>query len=143
MGAYGGKDVILKIGDGAESAEEFTPVGQLIDISGPSMTRSVVEIAHRGLTDFWKEFLPGLKDAGEVTFNVAFDAALTSHTTWLAEMASEDVRNFELDFPSSASAGATTWSFSGIMTGYAPTGPHEGQLTADIIIKLSGQPSFT
>jgi len=49
-------------------------------------------------------------------------------------------RNFQLVFPDSA---ATTWQFAALVTGYEPKEPVGGKLSADIKLKLTGQPNFS
>lgn len=136
-----GFGTILKIGDGG-GPENFTAIAEVHDISGPSLSRDTVETTHQQSTEKWKEFIAGLKDAGEVSFDISYLPTHATHdntTGLLKDFDDGTLRNFELVFPDS---GATTWSFSALVTGYEPTAPKEDKLTAAITLKVSGKPTL-
>ncbi|KKL69977.1 hypothetical protein LCGC14_2109540, partial [marine sediment metagenome] len=47
--------------------------------------------------------------------------------------------NFQLIFPDS---GTTTWSFAALVTGFEPSAPVDGPLTASVSMLISGKPAI-
>ena len=108
-------------------------LAEILDVTGPGMTREAVNVSHMGTTDA-HEFIPvKLVDHGEVSVEIGFapeteppidDAAETITITW----------------PNSASS---EWAFTGFMTNFEPAGPLEDRMTATCTLKASGKPSFS
>jgi hypothetical protein len=137
--------IALQIGDGGTPTEVFTTIAQLLDVEGPSLERKVIDTTNHGSPNGWMQYLPGLKDGGEVTFSILFDPDLNTHgsTSGLLQWfgATNVLRNFKIVFTDAAPA--TTWNISGFVSKFTPKSPVEGALTADVTIKVSGQPTFT
>lgn len=112
-------------------------VGVYQEIDGPGLERDAVETTHMTSTSGYREFIPGLIDAGEVTAPLNFDpntnppiasAAGTLTITW--------------PIPDGGSTGAT-WACSAFVTSYKPTAPVDDRMTCEITWKLTGVPTFT
>jgi len=131
----------LKIGDGA-TEESFTSIAEVKDFDGPALTKDMQETTPHSPTGHkWRKFISGLRDGGEVTFDINYEPTETTHGTsgLLGELDEDELRNWQLVFPDS---GSTTWSFSGAVTGFNPSNPVEGVQTASISIKISGKPTL-
>ena len=119
----------------------FTDIGQVVDYGGPTLGRNSIDSTTRDDTNKWRTFIKGWKDAGELTFGVALDPALASHSTaagFLGDFLDDStIPNWQITFPDS-----TTWECLGFLTGSEPTGPLDDLLTADVSIKLSGEPTL-
>ena len=101
--------------------------GEILDISPPDGTLESIETSHMGTT-VAKTFTPAdLIDWGELNCQLAYDPA--------EDPPFGTVATFTITFPDST---ATTWIFSGFLTGLDPTVPLEGRATADVTIKVSG-----
>ena len=136
MPKYSGYDAQLGVDDGAGG---YTTVAQVRDISGPGLGTDTIETSDRDGSG-WKEFLGGLADGGEVTFDVLYDPTGATHnaTTGLVGMlASKAVKSWQLALP-----GSVNWTFDGLVTGFDPKAPLNDALTADVTIKVSGQPTL-
>lgn len=141
MATYSALGTLLKQGDGG-SPETFTTIAQVRDISGPGLSQEAVEVTHHSSTDGWREYVGGLFDGGEISFEIVYDPAEGTHdasTGLLKDMTDRTVRNFELVFPDT---GSTTWTFAALVTGFEPGAPVDGALTASVTLKLSGQPTL-
>lgn len=139
--ATSGFGTLLKIGDGG-GPETFTAVAEVTNVGGPSLTRDSHEASHMESPGAWDEHVPGLKRGGEVSLDLNFlpaDATQNAGTGLLADLESGVLRNFELVFPD---VGATTWSFSALVTAFEPTAPVDDRLTASVTLKVSGQPTL-
>ena len=141
--AYGTKmaiwDPTANAGAGA-----YVTIADVLDISGPSLARDALDVTSHDATEGWRDFIYGLKDAGEVTFDVLFDPTEPTHKNaqggLLFELAQGTAaQQFQITWPD----GTTTWTFNGLVTGFEPGAPVEDKLTASVTIKISGKPTLT
>ncbi len=132
----------LQIGDGATPTEAFTTIAEVMDISGPGLQQGTVEVTTHSSTNRYREFLATLKDGGEVSFDINYLPANGTHdptTGLLKKYEDGTIANYQLIFPDTA---ATQWDFSGIVTGFEPSEPVDGALTASVTLKISGSPTL-
>lgn len=132
---------LLKIGDG-EVEEEFTTIAEVTNIAGPNLSQETIDVTSHSSTERWREFIAGLLDAGEVSFDINFIPTENTHklsTGILGDMVAGTKRNFELVFPD---GGSTTWSFAAIITAFEPSEAIDDKLAASISLKLSGKPTL-
>jgi len=130
---------LLKRGDGG-GTEVFTTIAEVRDISGPSISVDTTEVTHQTSTNGWKEKLPTLKDAGEVSFDCNFiptENTQDAGAGLLLDLKNKTKRNFQLVFPDT-----TTWSFSAFVTGFAPSAPLGDALTASVTLTVTGEPTL-
>lgn len=118
-------------------------IAQIRDLSLPSFSREEIDTSHRD-QNFWRTFAKGMKDAGEIGFDIMFDPQLASHGTasasgLLADFANDGTAlpNWKIVFPDT-----TEWTCLGFVSGFDGDSPQDDALTADLSIKLSGEPSF-
>jgi hypothetical protein len=118
----------FSLGDGA-SPEVFTEVAQVFDISPPSESVDVIDKTHMKSPDRGREFMEGLSDPGETSFEMNFVPGSAAEALILAKR----TRNARITYPNSA-----TWTFKGIRTGYEPAVPNEDKMTASVTYKVAG-----
>lgn len=53
----------------------FARVGGIRDVDGPSMSSDEVEVTTNDSPQQWKEFIAGLKDGGDISFDMIYDIA--------------------------------------------------------------------
>ena len=132
---------LLKVGDGAAS-ESFTTIAEVSNIGGPALKLEAVEVTNHSSTNGWKEFVGGLLEGGEVSLEINYDPVHATHdasTGLIKDMSDRTVRNFQLVFPDS---GSTTWTFAALVTGFEPSEPVDGKLSAAVALTVSGQPTL-
>jgi hypothetical protein len=93
--AVAGIGTQLKIGDGGGS-EVFTTIGEVKDITGPAVTVDIVEVTNMDSPSFFKEYIPTLKDGGEVTFDVNYIGTSTTQAQLVTDYGNRTRRNFQL-----------------------------------------------
>lgn len=141
--AVSGYGTLLKMGDGAEP-EVYTTVAEVKDIGGPEMEADVIEVTNQDSTGGWKEFIAGLLDAGEVTFDVNWlpgDATQDATTGLVSVMFARVKRNFRLQWPGTGAGKVCT--FPALVTGISPDSPVDDANTASITLKVTGPPVFS
>lgn len=129
-------------GDGG-SPEAFTDlVGiEITNITPPQPTRDSIDASHELSPDSYREFIPGLVDAGEVSieFNFVPDAAgFATMLTELATAGSSAVKNRRIVFPD-----GSYFQFSAFLTGVSPETPLDDKMSATATFKVTGKPELT
>ena len=140
--AFHAQGSTLKISDMDEAEPTFTAVAELTDISGPSLSTDTIDVTNHDSEEAYREFVAGLKDAGEVNIEGNFLAShetLESASDVFALFDSGDLTDFEIEFPDDDT---TTWSFSGIVTAFETIANFEDAATFTATIKISGQPTL-
>src|SRR6185503_20859648 len=96
-----------------------------------------IDVTHMQSPNRNREFISGLNDPGECSFDMNFIPGATSDDRIFELMnlptGSSRARNCRVSFPN-----GTTWSFSGELTGYEPTVPVDDKMTATDTFKVSG-----
>jgi predicted secreted protein len=85
----------------------------------------------------WREFIGGLKDGGTLSADLNFDPAL--HGAILDAV--KDTHDIKITLPADADSAEVT--FAGYINTMSAAAPHDGQLEAEIAIKVSGPPTLT
>ena len=138
LNAFG---TLLKAGDGG-TPEVFTTIAEVTKISGPKLGLETIEVTNHSSTDGWKEFIGGLLEAGEVTFDINYIPTHATHnasTGLIAAIKNRTKGNYQLVFPD---VGATTWPFTALVTGFEPDEPVDDALSASVTLKITGKPTL-
>ena len=118
-------------GHGTTLAIGGSAVGQIISISGPNMTRDSIEITNMGSTSKWREFIPGMLDAGECTADVVYDG--TAVATFLAAQLTQTAQTITVTFPDEG-----TWAASGFLTSLGHSIPYDDKVSQSVGMKFTG-----
>lgn len=121
----------------------YSNIGQVSSITGPGLARDAVDSTTHDNADMWRSFMKGLKDGGELSFDIVYDPVLGTHnyTTGLLSDFDADatIPNFRLTFPD---AGTTEWIFPGFLTGFETQEPIDDLMKASVTIKVAGTPTL-
>ena len=110
-------------------------LAEIIDMSGPSISRDAIETSYLNQTELAKQFMmAALYDGGEVTFTIAFYPTTAPPIT-----SASPAETMTIAWPDSAS---TSWSFSAGCTNYEAKGPMGDKATADVTVKVCGDINF-
>jgi len=141
-GAVSAFGTFLRMGDGA-SPENFATIAEVKSISGPKMSMDTIDVTNHSSGIPWREYMAGLSDAGEITFDVNFIPTSATHsasTGMLADMINRTRRNYQIIFPDT---GHTAWQFLGFVTGFETGEEIDNVITSSVTIKVTGKPTFT
>lgn len=109
-------------------------VGHITTIGGPNMSAATIDTTDHDST--WAEFAAGMKDAGEVTFDVNF-MSTTSQKAVRDDLGT--AATYVIEFP-----GGTSVSFSAIVTAFGMSaGGVNDKLSSSVTLKVSGAPTWT
>lgn len=109
---------------------------KVLSVDGPDLSADAVEKTHSGSTNRWREFIAGLKDAGEVSLEINFDAN--------EPVAVGNEGTLTITFPLfNAQTTPAAFSSAAVSTGFTVSEPIEDRMTATVKFKLSGEPTWT
>ena len=137
MNAHG---TLLKLGDGGGS-EVFTTIAEVLDISGPGLARGVLDATSHS-SGGWKEKIAGIKDGGQVSFDINWVPNNATHgsSTGLISFFEADVaRNFKLV---ENTAPPLTWSFSALVVNFNSAKPVDGVRKGSITLEITGSVTY-
>ena len=120
----------------------YVTVAQVRNIGGPSMAGDMIDVSCMESPGFYRQFVQGYNDAGEVALDLIFDPAdetqdATDPDGLLALFDNQEENGFQIVFPDS-----TIWRFTGLVSAYEPGAPFDEALTATVTVKVTGQPTF-
>lgn len=122
----------------------YTDLANLKDISGPEISRETIDVTGHNSADGFTEFLAGLGDGGEVSFELEFDPSLAAHDDLVDYASADEIHNFYLKAPGWVSTGGGGyWAFAGLITKLGQSLPVKGAIMASVTIKVSGKPVWT
>lgn len=132
---------LLKIGDGG-APESFTSIAEVKSIEGPKLDTDDIDVTTHDTSDGFHEFIAGLKNAGELSFDINFVPQHATHslaTGLLGHyMENGDKRhNFQVVLPDT-----TTWLIPGFVKSFAIGAPVDNVLSAKVAIKVSSRPTL-
>ena len=127
------------IGNGAQFQIEsatpgtWTAISEVFDITPPNETSDVIDVTSFGSPEGQREYIVGLTDPGECSFEMNFTPGSASEGLLLTAKAARAAKNFRIVFPNDQ-----TWTFSGLLTGYEPSMPNDDKMTCTVTIKVTG-----
>jgi len=134
-----------QIGIGAEFHLEataggaLTPLGEITGISLPNPQVAEVEATHFGSPNRRREYISGLIEDGEGTFEMNYVPGSATDALIRAALADHEQRGYMIVIPD----GAGTWEVTGdcIVTGYERNVPIDDRMTATLSVRFTGASS--
>lgn len=114
----------------------FTALAGISNITGPGLSREILDVTAHDSPDGYREFLGGVKDPGEVSVDVNYDPSV--HDVWVDDLDDTEPRDYRITFPD-----GTAWAFSALLTAFSPSAPFDGKLSASASFKVTGKPVIT
>ena len=148
-----GYGALLQKGDGA-TPENFISILGVKSMSGPSISRDVQDVTSMTSGDGWREFIGGLNDGGEVSFEANW---LPRDPTQSQEQDTGGDTGFMGEFDKDSCASRGNWrilvpacpgedevslTFAGIVTGQNIEIPMDDVMSFQGTIKVSGRPEL-
>jgi len=115
----------------------FVVVGQVQNISGPSVSANDVDTTCMDSSSNYRTFTCGLLDPGELTFSVVYDSTSASHSCLVRNMNKRLTTNWSI------SVAGDSPDFNGYVKGMSREIPMDGLITCDVTVKVTGTPGYT
>jgi hypothetical protein len=120
-----------------------TAIAAVRSIGGPGMSLDTEDVTSHDSTEAWEEVVATILRSGEISLELAWDPNAATHKNsaggLLYDMTSRTSTTYSIVFPSTP---AVTWSFTAFVTGFEPSAEHDGALTADVTMKITGKPTL-
>jgi len=153
MAGFAGKGTILTMSTAALTSTSFGAtgaaviVGDLTNISGPTMSAEEIDISSHDTSGNFREFVVGFKDAGEISLegNLTADGGAAELVGAFKDRLN---RNFHINFPVTSTEGGVglcylRWEFEGIVSGVETATPYDDKASFSASVRLSGAPTLT
>lgn len=120
-----------------------TTIANVKNISGPGLTLDTEDVTSHDSTGAWEQVVATILRSGEITLELVYDPATATHKYaaggLLSDLTLRTAVSYTLVFSDTAT---TTWTFTAFVTGFEPSAPVEGALTATATLKITGQPTL-
>lgn len=118
-------------------------IAQVRSLSGANLSLDTVDVTAHDSTGAWEEVVATILRSGEISAEIIYDPNLATHKNasggLLYDLTSRASTTYSLVFPSSPTV---TWTFTAFVTGFEPSMPVDGELTASVTLKITGQPTI-
>jgi predicted secreted protein len=135
--------VKLQRGDGATPTEAFVTIAEVFNISGPNETAELIDVT--SFDSPAKEFIAGLRDGGEVSFEYNLVGEDTSQGGLRTDFTAGTKRNFKIDLDDATATLVvpSKYTFAAVVTALGNTFAANDKVTGSCTLKVSGAVSFT
>jgi len=121
-------------------AGTFYAIGEVLSVTPPTRTMSVVDITNHATTDYYREFLPGMIDPGTVTFTANY----VSSSSWANSLINDVMDSrAKVNWKVTLSGTATQhiWFGNGYVTNYQLLTANDQAVQYSISMKVTAKPS--
>lgn len=133
MAKYAAYGTLLKRG--------ATTIAAVTNISGPGLSLDTEDVTSHDSTGAWEEVVATILRSGDISVDIVYDPAAATHKNaaggLLADLVSRTAQTYSITF-----TGPVVWEFSAFVTGFEPSAPVDGALTASVSMKPTGQPTI-
>lgn len=125
---------------GAKLDWNSVDIAEVTSISGPSMKVDMLDATSHDSANTFREFVAGLADGGEVTFEGNFKAADTAGIiAFITDMQARQARTCKVELPASLGY----WSGTAYAIAFDMSFPHDEIMTFTATVKYTGKPTLT
>jgi predicted secreted protein len=122
---------------GTELRRNGTKVAEVVSISGPSISLDTEDVTSHDSTNGWEEMIATILRSGEVTCDINYVPTNSTHRNASGGLIYDMIQRATATW--TIVLGATTIaSFTGYVTAFEPSMPHDGKLAASVTIKPTG-----
>lgn len=116
------------------NGSEFQDVARVFGLSGPSMSREIIDVTTYDSIDGYREKIGGLRDGGQITFTLNYRRS--TYIIFKQAFEKDEPEQYRVVLPDEE---ATTLTFTGLVTELPLTIPEGDRITTEITIEISGK----
>lgn len=109
----------------------WVAIAEVKSISGPTMSREMIDVTSLDSTGGYREFIPSFRDGGTITLSINY--TYTGYKLLKQDFQSDELVNYEIIL-----ADGTSIEFSGYVQDLPITVKFDDAVTSEITIKVSG-----
>ena len=132
--AFAGAGSVFKRSVGDSSSASFLTLAEVVGISGPDASVTMIDVTPINQANFAREFVAGVIDYGEVTLEMNF-----TRDTYLIMKSDMEDRVRKRSQIVLSDAGATTLEFWSLVSALGMATPLDDKVSASVTIKVSGK----
>lgn len=111
-----------------------TTIAEVVNISGPNISRDFIDVTHQESPSKAREFITNLIDGGEITLELNFLPANSTQKDLIDDIYVDTAQSYSVVWID----GPTTWSFTGFIQSAEPSAPVDNKLSLSVTIKITG-----
>lgn len=115
-------------------------VSEVTNDLGVSPKREMIDVTNHDSDDDYSEFIPGLKDGGEIKVECNSVPADTGQAGVYTDFEAGGKKAFVITFPDT---GAGAWTGYGYISDLEMVCPTKGQVKLHFTVKVTGKPTWT
>jgi hypothetical protein len=112
-------------------------VANITNITGPGVSRDMLDKTVHGTTDYYRTFIPGLIDGGEISVEGNLGTAAGGNVLMTL------LNNGTKTTGATLVSGGMTWTFNCYVSAFSCGFPHDGLISFSGTIKIDGKPVLT
>ena len=116
------------------SSGSWENIAEILSISGPTMSRDVIDTTTLDTSGGYRTFITGFRNAGTITLTMNFTR--DGYETMKTDFESDTAQNYEIILPDDDN---TSLEFEGLVTELPLTISPDDKITVDVTIQISGQ----
>ncbi len=133
--AFSGQGTIIARADPG-ATPTFVTIAEIKSISGPGGASTTLDTTT--LSSTAKEFVPGLKDNGEVSLSVNFVPGDAGQQQMIDDQENLTMAVYRITYADKKPTGGTTATFNAYVTNFSPSIGVDALSTADVSLRVSG-----
>jgi hypothetical protein len=119
----------------------MVPVLEIVKLGGPVMKMDMKEATNMGSPNTFKEFIAGLRDGGQVTFEANYIPKDATQLNSQSDFNSGTLSTWCINLPGTpGNANTCIWMFNGYVDSISPAIPLDDRITVTGSIKITGKP---
>lgn len=131
-----GYGTTIELADGS-SPEAYVTLGEVTNATPPGDTVDQIDATHMQSPNRRREFIAGLIDGGEGSFDMNYDPGSVTDDLINAWLVSGEQRNLRLTYPN-----LVTETFPATPSSYTRTAPVDDKMTATLTVKKAGDTTW-
>ncbi len=135
-----GYGVTLSVSDVFPATTPSNTIGDIMNFTPPSPTRDIIDVTSSSSPNMTRQFIAGLVDNGEASFEMLWDLGDTKDILLRAISLERNPRTYRASF--SQYTPARTITFQAFLTGYERGAPMDDKMTATVTLKVTGEPVY-
>jgi len=118
------------------SGSAWVNIAEVNSITGPNKTRETIDVTSLDSVGGYREFIASFRDGGTVQLTMNFTRA--TYDLMNDDFEDDTAQSYEIVLPDAEN---TTLEFNGLVTEVPLTISTDDKVTADVTIKVTGQPT--
>lgn len=138
--ARGSFGALLYLSTVATTTGTLTAIGEILTITMPTYTANTIDVTNQNTTDFFKEFVIGVRDAGSLSMTANYVSSSSGNTDKIPN-AFYNGSKLGWKVALAGTSSMNVWYGYGYITSYNVTSPPDGAVSFGITLKVTGKPT--